>query len=77
MDEQVLDFNGNSLTVGELCVRPEKRGNMAELSTCRVVSFDLSRKYGDVVEVIGYNSYTGQMNLKTGWTYPRRLLKQN
>lgn len=67
----VQDKLGKELKVGDKCLRPHVRGNSPELCECEVVSIDPSRAYGDVVEVLT------QGNMKTGWTYPRRLVKIN
>jgi len=72
---EVKDYLGKSLKEGDKCVRASKHGNSPELERCSIISIDLMREYGDYIEVLGYSNYTGEQNSKTGWTYPRRLIK--
>lgn len=71
---EVTDYLGKVLNVGDECIRPEKLGNVAEFSNCEIIS--INKDKGETcVEIRGIKPYTGVKNLKTGWTFPRRLLK--
>lgn len=70
--EVIKDYLGNVLNVGDRCIRPCKKGNVAEFEEVIIENIDPTKNL-TTVEIRGF--YNEVPNLKSGWTYPKRLVK--
>lgn len=67
--EIVNDYRGNLLEIGDSITYLGILGRSPVFKEGKITQIDLKRRNGDIVEVLGVD------NLRTGWTYPYRIIK--
>lgn len=70
-NNELVDYLGTPINVGERGIRVHAFSHMKEFVKVKVVAIDETREYGDCIGVITDG------NDRVGWTYPRRLIVQS